>query len=612
MKLSARYFIWALLTVAFTLSACGPIARPTLDYNEISADDDEVRIQTGSVKVSKNSEEQTPYTIAGYENLFNELRTSIENETDESLAKSITDVIISTTDDKKNQVEESPTRLEMKITLKSSYQKSSEELRFETLLENEGEKRIAKNIEQESADKTAFPFTSDVVCHEKNCHTIEIRLKKNLPLNDKKTFDENSVIGQAGILYSLSHSKIRAQHNNNLTDFSSNTLKDFAKEVQTHKAKRASVAVVKGASYSQVQIPKLIEVRTDLVDTASQPSEISMVKINGELAKGELVGNDPKSGSLIFDVTPANSNETIRIYSDENAAEPPPPMPQLVNTGKVKSKSIFAVNSDRDKLPGTAYVSAVFANYANNNEVQRMVRVWLGQEKNKFACNRSSYGPESLKLFIEHAQNIAPFIKKVTEKADVTPEIGYLLLLESPYAVNPLYPTLTVSKAPGELVTATGPWQIINATARTIRDGYGHPFLIYPTVNRRANPNDDRTFFLNSTYMATLLLRNLFKKFSFDPALAIYAYHAGGGATSNHVRKTKKYDKYDTTLSDILKYRMQTKANCDYLAYTYAFLSALTIGQNLNAYGLENIKPSTSENYKKRLRNPKSLLPTGI
>src|SRR5690606_4702008 len=107
------------------------------------------------------------------------------------------------------------------------------------------------------------------------------------------------------------------------------------------------------------------------------------------------------------------------------------------------------------------------------------------------------------------------------EKLDVTPEIGYILLLESGYLKGPSYPALERNPRG----TALGPWQIIDDTAEYIRDISSIEFII------TGDKNDDRTFGMNSTIMGGIYARSLLQKH--EAGLAIAGYHGGQGTAAN-------------------------------------------------------------------------------
>lgn len=616
--------LWILLALAIGLSACGPMNNPIGEVN-----DDALlatKNHTGGEKIIKTKDNENlivPYTNSGSQKIFNDMRSEMESVTDLLLAKTIESVIIILKNDKNVVTDKAPSQLEMIVKVKAVHAGLPAELKFKTKLSLKENHRIATNIAQSDAKKNDFAFTADFKCHDVNCRAIEIRIKK-YPVGTNLTLKSPAVpFGQVGILYRFSYPKIRVLHGRNQDKFTASSFLALEKSAPTSQAVRTSVVVVNGPSYSRVQVPNLLELDTELLDTQEASVEVKSVKVKEDSKlTGELSGNDPSTGSLVVDVKNTETKEVARIFFEEEVEETTPAsrveipaeaMPGGIPMPRDASPGLFKIKFDPKGLPATARVTSAFSDYASDPQVQKFVKAWLG-EKQELGCKNPKSktrrnlpsGPTTLKKFLTYAPNITPHLENVVEKLDVTPEIGYLLLIESAYAKDPSYPAL--QRPPKG--TALGPWQILHGTATYIRSLTKPtvPFQIY----KSPSSNDDRTYFINSTYMAAIYLDYLFDQFEEDPAIAILAYHGGPGTASSAEKKTNSYTQFKTTLPEILKYNMQTKTNCDYINYTYTFLAARTIGQNLKFYGLDNIAPAKTDAYKARLKNPNSFLPVGL
>ncbi|MCB0350110.1 MAG: transglycosylase SLT domain-containing protein [Bdellovibrionales bacterium] len=647
-----------IISLTTSLAACGPDQNP---IGKVNSDEYlSTQRRTGNTKLINQGQQNpiaVPYTISGSQKIFNNMRHEMESVTDVLLAKTIESVIITLTDDNGERVTKAPARAEISVQLKSVHAGLPKKLNFSAKLTKKDQGRIATGIAQSDITPSNFPFTADLKCHEDNCRVIEVRLKKYPVGTNLAKVTSITPFGQVGILYRFSYPKMRIQHSRDTDGLKGELFTELEKSVNTSQPIRTSVVVVNGPSYSNIQVENILELDTELLDTEETSIDITSVKTRGSAKfDGKLKGNDPSSGSLIVDLKDQSTQEIARLYFEEEDDEPtasPTLTPTAPTQPKGKSsspvipvitdsrstsiptttssnsdsnrtptivapspntanKTLFKVKLDATALPETTRVSTAFANYATDPQVQKFVRSWLGEpgqvgcKNTKGSYQNTPQGLATLTQFLTYTPNVAPHLERVVEKVDVTPEVGYLLLLESGYSKNPSYPTQERSSRS----TALGPWQILIGTALDIRKGTNPvvPFQIF----KNNDPRDDRTYFMNSTYMASLYLENLFDQFKEDPALAILAYHGGPGSAAQAERKTSTYSQFNTSLSEIQKYNIQTKTNCNFLNYTYTFLAARTIGQNLEFYGLDNITPAKTDAYKTRLKSPNGTLPAGL
>lgn len=290
----------------------------------------------------------------------------------------------------------------------------------------------------------------------------------------------------------------------------------------------------------------------------------------------------------------------------------PPTAPEVSLTNQDDVTSLFD-ESYVTTAPTSeaARVSRAFAEYEKNKEVQRMIKVFQGKAKNRNNCKRGDYGPAHIEKFLTYAPNLKKYIHDITEKIDVTPEIAYLMLLESEYARSPEYP---IQVGAG---SDLGPWQITNIAAAEVKRISGLPFNIFAVRRGRYNNLDDRSYFMNSTYMAAIYLKSLFKRFPADPALGIVGYNLGPGDTERGVNAIfDRYRRHKVKLADVFDYQMQSghsKIPCFRLNYAFTFLAARTIGQNLERYiDTSKIEVHKGDKYKARLKSPRGPLPPGL
>jgi hypothetical protein len=560
------------------------------------------QVVTGTPKKLVN----IPYTISGNEKEFSHLQKDIGSQSDTLTAMNIESVSLT-----------APRwSFDLIIQLKGGKQ-----LHFSAIPKSENKMFVARNIEQVvnsknvgASDKaTSDSFTADVVCTSQNCELAQIQLTNKLSHQ------------KVGILYSVTHPKLKSRTKLIGTSarfedvgFNKILLTDANIAVQ-----KTSVSVVDGVSFSKIFIPNLLEIRTENLDTDKASIKTNLFEISGNPNYyAELIGNNPTTGSLIFFVENKVSKEHITLFIEDEAVLPVPKTvfnnlptpntdtptnpikPNPLNPPRVAKVTLVQPKIDASH-PETSKVTQLFAAYENDPEVQRMIRVWKGEEQDSMRCRRGNYGAARVTNFLAHAPQISNYVEQVVEKIDVTPEIIYLLILESEYLIDGNYNTLAMP-VPTKFnpnPTAMGPWQIIKGTALNVKNLYKIPFQIYPSRPHKPHLADDRIYFMNSTLLAGLLLKTLFEKYAQDPALAILSYKQGEAATDSNIRSTKKYGDYDVSLSDILKYRLSTRPNCRELNYVYSFLAARTIGQNLDKYGLDKITPVSTDKYKKRLFN---------
>jgi hypothetical protein len=614
----------AILVIGLFVVACGPrlegLTTVNPNFNQLA----DGTISTGAVKTIKiengTKTIEVPFTPAGAADEFSRIQQEIGSTSDKLTAKAIESVVVNLYDKNSNATDSHPVRLDLSVVFEQKSEIEPKSLAFAVSLVLSGN-TLTGHTESQTTTKANLTFTTDVTCLDLDCREIDIRLNRHLR---EKSGTLSAALGHVGILYRLTYPTVRLQKSKNPTASNDPDLKDLSLIKEDQKAIRSSVSIVDGHSYSHVVIvdtstkpgenKPALDIRTDMVDTEVTPSQVESLQIgpSQKPVEAELVGADPDTGDIVIDI-----KSGARVYIDEvpkkNPPKKTPPKPvEDVSHVRSDTNQLVPFLADEKKSPQALKVTAAFAKHANNDEVQRLVRVWLGQEADRGAC-RSVANPQKLDALLKYGPQALQLVTPLALNLDVTPEIAYILPIESSYAVDPNRPTTEVAQVddPKVLVTAVGPWQITDVAAFSLRDNSRIHFSVFPVVNRKPDLRDDRTFFYNSTYMAALLFKEMFAQFDKYPAIAIMAYNGGMGSANYAIRKTAKYEDFDITLEEIQTHRIQTKTNCSYLNYAYTFLALRTIGQNLDAYKVK-LDPKLNKNYLNRLRNPKSPLPPGI
>lgn len=594
----------ALFSLILIATGCAPVGQP-MQKSALDLDDSQT---TGGVKVFEKSrkgkkekeEVQLPYTIAGSSEIFDQIRTEVSPQSDKITAKQIKTVHV---------IGNGP-RFLMTIEFLPEAKIHNNKLDFDVQLSTSSGILSTKDTPARIDTSVArtHDFKADVTCYEK-CKILDIRLKKTLirPTGTQKPEDTKVI----GILYRESEPKVSVRADSQEAD--STVATDLQKSLED-RVQMVSVTVLDGPSKYEIK-NKNMQLTTDAVDTAEGAIRVSDAQLtNNKDLEVELGGNDPDTGSIILNVTDKTKKTTASLIIENEAIQPLKPKPaqptQPLFVPSPNRKSLFP-NPPLGANTQAARINKALDDYANDPEVQRMIRVVTGKEKNTYLCpTMNTYSIQRLEKFIAHVPPLVPHIEKVMSTLDLPADVAYLLTLESEYAQNAEYYSFSLTS--DRKSSALGPWQIVDITAKHIKEKLSPIAINYTPVlyTRAPSQKDDRTYFLNSTYMAGLLLKSLFNRYSQDPAMAFMAYHAGESDADKVMRMTQSA----RSLKEIFKFRVQTKTgnNCKHIVYALNFLSARTIGQNLEVYNLQNIPVTTSKKFEARLRNPISPLPAGI
>ncbi len=660
-------FLLAAVSTWLFLTGCGPGFEPKSFYHKTITDmaptadsQDPLFALTGEVpdyttgayKVVPSQDGQAPqklpYVAAGNSTLLNYLRSALGASANASFGATV----------QKVKVAISGSNVDVQIT----FADSTRPVDFRAPLKQKNQQMLALDMTPTQAAQN--PLSLNLVCTDVTCSEIVMVLTKGA--NTK-----------AGIIYRTSTPSVKFQNLNPdaANGYTVQTFKTLANEAGKITAKRVSVTVVPGISYSDIELQdpakkNILSLDTDLVDTQDGSTQVSNVKsAYDQNVTGTLFANNPKTGTAMITlakkvgkdsdeklglvITEAKQNQPDVVpdivpnaplapppapddNSDNSTANPPgtpssattqqsstPPPPSTPPPSQAPGNGLFPM-PDRAQNPEGYQMTLGFARYANDYYVREFVRAYLGQGpmrtcdglRDKNAASPKSYR-YTLLDFLRYAPAVAPYIDKITNFVGVSPNIGYLLALETSYATNDENPYhIAMRTARGS--SALGPWQILYGTGLEISKSaikeFGTQFTgFHVESSPKYWPVDDRTYFVNSTLMASLYIQTLTNLFpDEDPALAIMAYNAGDG-TVTHARTyiSNLTGGYNITFDDMIRRHVPIRLYCGAVAYTMRFLALQTIGQHPEVYGL-SVAPAQSSAFMTRLKNPHSELPAQI
>lgn len=529
---------------------------------------------------------ETDYTISGFEGAYNQLQNKVGQNTDLNLAASVQDVSVTI-------VSES----QMKVQFQFAAPFDKNNLDFNLALKNKGAVRTG-HAQQNN-------FNLSVTCLNKSCDLIELIL--TLP-NTK----------QVGLLNSNTQPRLKMARAPSLKSYSDLGLKTLEAYYQKSAIRQKSIVVVHGPAFSDITVSSsaigsrpLLHLKTELLKTQNVVVALKEAELfNSPDVKAKLIGNDASSGDLLFELVSSrevailafetesspNQNENFKI-GERDLRRRAQPLTGLFPTSPTNSVGLNTAND--------------FASYGLHKKTQEMIR-FLTQKDQKGVQNVFAY-----------SHNVSPYISSVFEKQKMTPELAYLLPVESAYLKGGAFNAQQVTGAPvsaeNQNPSAYGPWQIVNRTAFAIRDLSGLPFNIIFIRNKKPDPNDDRGFLIQSTYMASIYLKKLQSLFPQDGGMAVMAYHAGEfgvckevaeGCTARNMNERLRHLAHrNVSLSQVEKYDMIGKIHRN---YAFQFLAWRELGQNPKPYNLHNIQKIKSDGYKARLSRAEGPQPIDL
>lgn len=585
--------------------------------------------QTGHSKVVRDTDTKTKvranYTIAGSRVSFARLVKELGPRTDVLLAQSVLDTNVQRLNANNQEVEQNPSQLVVTIRFTKTSLSMPEQIQLRARMSASSGGLRANDVVQDAPG--ASYFVAHIFCPQTDCKRVEIRLINRTQSASKPTAGTlKTARNEVGILYSTSTPAIQLMRRRNAIPYASSSLRSLESALPDSSAgkihgRQKSVVVVEGPSFANVWLggargtAPIINLMAELFDTSTVVSEIKSATIDGKRVIGRLVGNDSNRGDLMVEVADGNESAMLQIEKDKTDLDPEDKDETLADRGQSgpsmeSGKAVFAVTSADPKV---RQASADFANYTNHPRTVEQIQ-WLLKND-----------PKGIRGFFLHAPNVSPIIGEVLQSIRVTPEFAYVLPVESSYLkagnFNATQVTGARPSARNRNPSAFGPWQIVNATAFDIKRRSGEDFNLHFIRQKKWDPNDDRGYLVQSTYMAGLYMSLLGDLFSHDRALAILAYHAGEGAVGTGLDNTKlrmqkiltsrlqTISKSDISLSHVERYKMVPGES---LEYAFRVLAWREIGQNPTKYGFGNIEPVQNPEFKRRLSRPGGPLPRGL
>jgi hypothetical protein len=160
--------------------------------------------------------------------------------------------------------------------------------------------------------------------------------------------------------------------------------------------------------------------------------------------------------------------------------------------------------------PATQYLER----YQDRPEIAEAIRDWATATRGKFTR-------PLLQNYMVLGRSMVPAIAEILVAAGGWTEAALLTLTESRFMAVPGFPIERNLDSPGN--TASGPWQITDATARALHLRY----FSLSNTNGPVNPCDDRADWKKSTAAIGRYFSLLLTMFRNDPLLAVLGYAMG-------------------------------------------------------------------------------------
>lgn len=562
-----------------------------------------------------------PYTTGGFSQEFEELKKRKGTTSDEQISSAVRNVTLKLLDGQGRPTRVQPQLIDLTVYLRSQFDNSEAALRFRLPVLTDSNQAPFKAPDSKTGLANDEVF-AQLTCRDHDCVIAELVLRRESPESHLDTV----------MLITLTESRVRIQNSKNTKPIASkplNTIKSLG-ERPAITAERTTVMIDGGRSFSHIEIqapndaeaPPLVVIETDLLATHDGPSEVQKVEVVGfdkgssPSLRGDLLGNNYENGDIVLSIEDRkNSNENLLIFIESPRATLNPDTGDPRAGDANKESAFLKIAASDPKLKNARQQSIGLSRYNSSSGVQAMVNAWTGQS---FAakCN-GGVVPNKRKAdgFFTHAAPLRKYVYGISRLLDVTPEIAYILPIESEYAVSGSYQNLVVNQERYSVPenAASGPWQIQRPTAldqqKKLKKEFSLEMKIFPVVvssasPRKLNPRDDRGYFGSATLMAGVLMRDHFRKFSDDPAIAIMAYHTGAGGADKHLRVLSEKGLSATQMEAF------NMIDCRHVSYLWAVLALKTIGANPEQYGFSVGGGVDESAYKKTLFHPQSTLPT--
>lgn len=633
-KATRAFTVAGLLIV---LSACGgqeAYRQHSTPKGEVQPTGATTQVFDPETKETKN----TGFIAAGSKDTYVELQNAIVTNLDNELASAIEDVRISRLDENGKVTRGEPRSLYVKLQLKKSFSRTNSPAEFDMPLVRDQNRLAATNVNQiaTSLSSNGIPLRATAVCRNTNCAQIELRVERQAatpapaPLTAPAVTAaaENGAVPtavpvapavpQAGLIYTVSHPHAEVLKPKTPQAVEDASLREIEQRLQRGAVvTQESFSVVGGASRSKVRIDpnetgvSAFEFETPVVDTAEVAPQVGQGRTatNGR-ADVRILGIDPETSDMMVEVAApaarnigrrAKTSAALRfaIINDEAALGTPEQNTfeavatgsemtgpaggdpaEIVVTAPTQGKGLFPTSPGSDEK----IVSQTnrMAHYGKDSFVQTMIR-------------NNAQIKAKVKLAREYGPKVTPYVVRVFEALGLTPDLAYIMLIESSYLIDGNYNPLQITTA-NSTGTAFGPWQILNMTAQAIKKITRQPFQYAPVTgrgSRRVAPaSDDRGYLVQSTYMAASYLKYIIDTYDFqeEPIMAIVGYNRGDGYAGRAARQY--YNRFKNYAIDFATVRRFNMVNAHGKLYAHMFLAFREVGQNPTKYGIGEIVPT--------------------
>lgn len=577
-----------------------------------------------------NETKSAGYIAAGSKDSYVQLQNSIVPNLDSELAAAIDDVSITRLDVNAHITRSEPHSLQVKVQLKKSFSRSNMPVQFDMPLVHDGDRLVATNINQikTSLSQNEVPLRASAFCRTLSCAQIELRIERQSAKSTvtpptppaAASAKENGGVStavpaapsvpQAGLIYTVSNPHAEVLKPKTPVPVGDNSIREIEQRLQSGaEVTQESFSVVGGASRSKVRIDpndagtSAFEFETPVVDTAEIAPQVGQGRTSSNARTDvRILGIDPETSDMMVEVAAPTArgqvakpggalrfsiiNEDVQPAADDRTALDAvstgsemagpvggDPTEIVVTAPSLTGKGLFPTTPGNDEI---VKQSSRMAHYGKDSFVQTMIR-------------NDSQIKEKVRLAREYGPKVTPYVVRVFEALGITPDLAYIMLIESSYLIDGNYNPLQITGA-NATGTAFGPWQILNMTAQSIRKVTGKPFQYSPVTgrgSRRVAPStDDRGYLVQSSYMAASYLKYIIDTYDFkdEPIMAIVGYNRGDGYAGRAARQYfSRFKNYAIDFATVRRFNMVNAAG---KFYAHKFLAFCEVGQNPEKYGI--------------------------
>jgi hypothetical protein len=527
-----------------------------------------------------------PYTISGWQELHERQMEKMTNDLDILLAQRIQNIFI--------ELVESPKRaLKVIVKLKADGAEPESQQEFLAPIDRDEVTLIYAN-RKKGEPKGDIRYAVGGECNDNDCSVVDLWLKKY----EKQKSGDYTLAAKAGMVYSVQKSNVAYQLPTDADKSASPQLQALIDLIDKGVyAIKQNYVVTHGPSFTRVTVPEAapapqpdsaqsadsaapqnqaaLEFTTPLLATNRKGISIPDFQIQGKTSEGvtaELEGNNPQTGSIWVDIaaqgatteSPDNSAESpaaaLRLKftaTQQSSHSPPSAGEESGSTPDVAQRvedealllykdAVIPVFMDPEKQPfATAIHSELNSTYNSlHPRIAQHIKYWQGTET-YHTCEdpqKAVRGQRraSATNFFTYTQPLIPTLHAAFRLVDITPEVAYLMAVESKYPYSEEYP-IQVNAGPN--ATDSGPYQITNLTMQDILQRHAG-FLEENNIVIKYNKplgkgayksltqDDSRRYLYESSILAGLYMKDLFGWFESDPALAVLGYTEGMGNTA--------------------------------------------------------------------------------